>query len=69
MYCITITYSLGRDISVSIVTHYRMDSPGNESLWGGEIFHTLPDGPWGPPRPQYIGYWVFPWGEVAEAWH
>ena len=27
---------------------------------GGEIFHTCPDRPWGPPSLLYNGYWVFP---------
>ena len=27
---------------------------------GGEIFHTCPDRPWGPPSLLYNGYRVFP---------
>jgi len=37
----------------------RGSNPG-----GGEIFHTCPDRPWGPPSLQYNGYWVFPGGKV-----
>jgi len=29
-------------------TSYRLDSLGFEPSWG-EIFHTHPDHPWGPP--------------------
>jgi len=31
-------------------------------VWG-EIFHTCPDQPWGPPSLLYNGYWVFPRGK------
>jgi len=30
---------------------------------GGEIFHTCPDQPWGPPSLLYNGYGVFPGGK------
>jgi hypothetical protein len=30
---------------------------------GGEIFHTYPDRPWGPPSLLYNGYRVFPGGK------
>jgi len=30
----------------------------------GEIFHTSPDRPWGPPSLLYNGYRVFPGGKV-----
>jgi hypothetical protein len=33
----------------------RGSNPG-----GGEIFHTCPDRPWGPPRLLYNWYQVFP---------
>jgi len=29
----------------------------------GEIFHTCPDWPWGPPSPLYNGYRIFSGGE------
>jgi len=29
---------------------------------GGEIFHTCPDWPWGPPSLLYNGYRIFPGG-------
>jgi len=51
---------VGRDSSVSIVTRY---SPG------GEIYHTCPNRPWGPPSLLYNGYQVFPRGKAAGAWH
>jgi hypothetical protein len=31
---------------------------------GGEIFHTCPDRPWGPPSFLYNGYRAFPGGKV-----
>jgi hypothetical protein len=51
---------MGRDSLVGIVTHYRLDCPGIESWWGGEIFRTRPERPWGPPSLLYNGYHVFP---------
>ena len=36
----------------------RGSNPGS-----GEIFHTCPDRPWGPPSQVYNGYRVFPGGE------
>jgi len=36
----------------------RGSNPG-----GGEIFHTCPDRPWGPPSLLYNGYLVFPGGK------
>jgi len=47
---------------VSIATSYRLDCPGIESWWGGEIFRTCPDRPWGPSSLLYNGYRVFPGG-------
>ena len=60
--------NVGRDSSVGIVTGYGLDGPGIESRWGGDIFRTRPDRPWGPPSLLYNGYRVFPGGKVAEAW-
>ena len=37
------------DSSLSIGTHYRLEGSGLDPV-GGEIFHTRPDRPWGPPR-------------------
>ena len=34
----------------------------------GEIFHTRPDHPWGPPSLLHNGYRVFPGGKAAGAW-
>jgi len=50
----------GPGSSVGIVTGYGLDGPGIESRWGGEIFRTRPDRPWGPPSLLYNGYRVFP---------
>jgi hypothetical protein len=44
-----------------------LDGPGIESRWG-EIIHTRPDRPWGPPNLLYKGYRVFPVGKSAGAW-
>ena len=35
---------------------------------GGEIFHTHPEKPRGPPSLLYDGYWVFPGCKAAGAW-
>ena len=53
----------GPGSSVVIATGYGMDGPGIESRWGGEIFRTCPDRPWGPPSLLYNGYRVFPGGK------
>jgi hypothetical protein len=52
----------GPGSSVSIATGYGLDGPGIESRCGGEIFHTCPDRPCGPPSLLYNGYRVFPGG-------
>ena len=49
---------VGRDSAVGIATRYGLDGPGVKSRWGGEIFRTRPDWPWGQPSLQYNGYWV-----------
>ena len=53
-----------RDGSVGIATRYGLDSPGIESRWGGEIFRTRPDRPWGPPSL----YLFFPGGKPTGVW-
>ena len=58
----------GRDSSVGIATRYWLDGPGIKSRWGGEIFRTRPERPWGPPSLLYNGYRVFPGGKAAGAW-
>jgi hypothetical protein len=58
---------VGRDSVVGIATRYGLGGPGIGSRWG-EIFHTCPDRPWGPPSLLYNGYRVFPRGKAAEAW-
>jgi len=57
--CTGSTKGLGS--SVGVATGYGLDGPGIESWWG-EIFHTCPDRPWGPPMLLYNGYQVFPRG-------
>ena len=59
---------MGRDSSVGIVTHYGLDGPGIEYRWGGEIFRTRPDLPWGLPSLLYNGYRIFPGGKAAGVW-
>ena len=58
----------GRDSSVSIATRYRLDGPGIESGWRGEILRTRPDRPWYPPNLLHDVYRVIPGGKVARAW-
>jgi len=41
---------------VGIATHYGLDGPWIESRWGGEIFLTRPNGPWGPQSLWHNGY-------------
>ena len=48
---------------VGIATGYGLDGPGIESRWGGEIFRTCPDRPWGPPSLLYNWYRVFSRGK------
>ena len=40
-----------------------MDGPGIESRWGGELFRTCPDRPWGPLSLLHHVYRVFPGGK------
>jgi hypothetical protein len=47
---------------VAITTDYGLDGPGIESRWG-EVFHTCPDRPWGPPSFLYNRYRVFHGGK------
>jgi hypothetical protein len=47
---------------VGIATGYGLDGPGIEFRWGGKIFRTYSDRPWGPPSLLYNGYLVFPGG-------
>jgi hypothetical protein len=57
----TCPYMYGPGSSVGIATGYGLDGPGS-NLGGGEIFHTCPDRPWGPPSLLYSGHRVFPGG-------
>jgi hypothetical protein len=49
---------------VRIATAYGLDGSGIEFRWGGEIFRTCSDRPWGPPSFLYNRYRVFPGGKV-----
>jgi hypothetical protein len=42
-------FSIAVSLWASIATHYGLDGPGIESQWGGEIFRTRPERPWGHP--------------------
>ena len=42
-------HACGPGSLVGIASGYGLDGPGIESRWGGEIFRTCPDRPWGPP--------------------
>ena len=55
--------NMSRDSSGSLATYNWLDGPEIESRWwGGEIFLTRPDLPWGTPNILYSGYRVFPRG-------
>jgi hypothetical protein len=41
---------------------------GYVQFFGGEIFRTRPDWPWGPPSLLYSGYPVIPGSKAAGAW-
>ena len=57
--------SRGWNSSVGIATSYGLD--GQESNpGGGEIFHTLPDQPLGPPNLLYNGHRSFPGVKLQE---
>ena len=62
-------FKCGPGISVGIATSYGLDGPGIESRWGGEIFRTCPDRPWGPLSLLYNGYRVFPGGKERPGRH
>ena len=51
-------FLVGQDGVVGIATSYGLDGPGIESRWGGEIFRTRPDRPWGLPSLLHNGYRV-----------
>jgi hypothetical protein len=53
----------GPGSSMGIATGYGLDGTGIESRWGGKIFYTCPDRPWGPPSLLYNGYRAFPGGK------
>ena len=43
-------------------TGYELDDQGSNP-GGGDIFHTIPDRPWGPPSLLFNGYRVFAGGK------
>ena len=51
---ITLVLSVGRGSSVSIVTDYGLEVQGSNPF-GGEVFCSCPDRPWGPPSLPYNG--------------
>ena len=54
----------GPGSSVGIATELRAGRSGDRiPVRGGEIFHTCPDRPWGPPSLLHNGYRVFPGGK------
>jgi hypothetical protein len=55
-------FAVGQNSVVSLVTHYRMDSPGIKA-GGDTIFCTHPDWRWGLPSLLYSGYQVFTGGK------
>jgi len=55
--------AVGRVALFGIATGYGLDGPGIKPRWGGEIFRTCPDRPWGPPSRLYNGYRVFSGGK------
>ena len=57
---------IGRDSSVGIATHYRLDGQGSNA-GGGESFRIRPDRPWGTPSRLYNTYWVFTGDKEAGA--
>ena len=58
----------GRDSSVGIATHYRLDSPGIESQWGRNFLHLSRPavGPTQSPIQWVLG--LIPGGKTAEGW-
>jgi hypothetical protein len=48
---------VGRDNSVGIGTRNRLDGPGIESRWRGDIFRTFADRPWGGSFPGVQRSW------------
>ena len=65
---IIIIIIMDRYSSVGTATRYGLDGRGIASQWGGEIFRTRPDRPWGSRSLPYNGYRVFPGGKAAGAW-
>jgi hypothetical protein len=58
---------VGRDNSVSIATRYRLDGPGSNPGWEGEIFRIDLNRLLGPPSLLYSGYWVILSGYIGRS--
>ena len=59
-WCRAFLICCGPGSSVGIATGYGLDGLRVESRWGGEIFRTCPDRPWGPPSLCTMGTGSFP---------
>jgi hypothetical protein len=53
--CVCVCVCRSRESAVGIATRYGLDGPGIESRWGGKIFRTRPDRPWGLPSFRFPG--------------
>ena len=53
-----VRHTMPQTINYILPQAHMYHNPG-----GGEIFHTCPDRPWGPPSLLYNGYQVFPGGK------
>ena len=51
---------MGRDSSVGIATHYRLDGPGIESRWGARFSTPFKTGPGVHPASYKMGTGSFP---------
>lgn len=51
---------MGQDGTVGTATHYRLDGPGIESLWGQDFMHPsgLPLGSTQPPIEWLLGFFL-----------
>ena len=63
-----IVFPVGRDSSVVIVTHYRLDGPGIESNWGARLSAPVQTGPGAHTASCTMSAGSFPGGKVAVAW-
>jgi hypothetical protein len=59
---------LDRGSSVGVVTHYRLDVPGNESRRGGRFSALDQNGPGAHPASYRMGTGSFPGVKLAGEW-